>query len=203
LSSPSGTLRIITFFDVLDDHHVEVRELELVEALRHHRGVEVTEAARVDLNRADSFGGHRFGIHLRIDVRLDHPESEARLELRDGPEDGPRLSRARRGHQVHQEDLLVVEPASQRSRGEIVVGVNVLRDLDQPHLVHQSTSMFATTYSLPEINRQRDPPQPGQAAVSSARFSTSKEREQSVQRTTMGIRSMASRALSAKVPRLR
>ena len=94
---------------VLDEEDVETRQVQPVQGLVDHVGIQVAGAAGGDLYRRDPLGTDTQGVVLCLQVALDHGDPQPSTQGIDGGLQEAGLARPRGGHQVQGQHPIMVE----------------------------------------------------------------------------------------------
>jgi len=87
-------------------------------------------SAGVDLYRRDAQAGDAVGVNARSDIALDHADAQPTPQRFDGALDEAGLARPGRGHDVQDENALLVEQAPVFLRNLLVGAQNIFNNLD-------------------------------------------------------------------------
>ena len=106
--------------DVLDDEHIDGRQVELLQRPLQHEGIEVTLAAGVDLHRRGPGGRGAVGVNAGGDVAINDGQAQLAGQPADGLLDQAGLACAGRGQEVEAEDAGGVQAGAVVGRQAVV-----------------------------------------------------------------------------------
>ena len=91
--------------DVLQDGKIHILDAEVPQPLPRHAGVQMAHAAGVELDDLDAGILDRSSIHVRIDVRLHHADTEIFLQRLDRAAQRCGLAGTGRAHEIEQKGM--------------------------------------------------------------------------------------------------
>ena len=113
---------------ILQNHQIRIIALQTFQALTGHGRIQMAHTASMKLDGFCTGSGNGFGIHIGVNIRLHHADSQFILQKADQPGKCGRLAAAGRGHEVQKIDPLFLQFHPQLIRLRIVVGKDALFD---------------------------------------------------------------------------
>ena len=95
--------------DILDEHEIQTVQLQVMQGIVHHVGIQVAGAARGDLDRLHATLADPAGIVLGLEVTLDDGDGEFLAQGIDGGLEQGGFTSAGGGHQVDGQYAVLVE----------------------------------------------------------------------------------------------
>src|ERR1700691_1498291 len=115
--------------DIFDHENRSCSRVQPLQRIGQHRGVEMTSAAGIDLNRRASGGADSLRVERSLLIALDDADRNFSAQLANRTFQQRSLAGARRAHQVEGHDLAAFQPSAVVLGEVIVFGEDVLLEL--------------------------------------------------------------------------